>query len=319
MTVKHRHLYIFFSVLNMWLFAILILCGSSCAENGKRIKIVPNFLNDIPAEYKGNVIVKPPDFVKGVLESFNKIVRASNLTLEVMNLSEEESLYFFSSIPIPDTPERLNAEYFFSGGFDNSIGVFSFVLVSVETARTIEDCINIKQLHDQDISMVINEVVQGMFQDKKAVYEITTVKADAITDAYNSIVEYKLQTEEGVELRLKVGYDGFNANIQTVNIELANVDLKSVSRVTLLSNNGDKIYIDLVPGKKIDFNKDITPDYVLESNISKDYGVVSKGGYEVIFQFQQTESLNKVVKIYPSINPYAPQVQKLGRCWGDLP
>lgn len=315
MMVKRDHHYFPFPIVFIWIFvSIILLSNSSCAQSTRRIKVILGFLNNIPDVYRGNTIIKSPDLEKDVLYGINRIVNKmdSKLTLSVLDLSKEESMEFFLSLPVPDDPDQLNADFFLWGAFDEREGSLDMELVSVKTARSIGSSIKLTQPFESGIAGEIIDTIRIMLSDDAKLNDITTVKAGGIIDAYDSVVQFKLRTVEGVDLRINVDYDGLHEYVQGINFKQNNAGLSFSPRLTLTCDDGHLIYINFGPEGKANPNNDISTNFDPNGNndTMKEFTVKSQEEYEIIFQFKWTGGSISDVQIRPKTNPYTPQTYK---------
>jgi hypothetical protein len=296
----------------LWVLVFIVsLSNSSCAQNTRKIKIIPKFLN-LPNEYRGNIINKPQDLEKVVTDGIVSKID-SKFVLNVWDLSEEEIIGFFLSLPVPNDPKQFDADFFLWGIFDGREGLLNLDLTAVKTARSISASIDLTRPLKKGIADEIIDTILLMFSDDDKVNEIATIKAGEIIDAYNSVVQYKLQTVEGVDLEINVNYDGLQEYVYGISFKQVNKEPSFSPRLTLTCDDGHLIYINFGPDGEVNPNNDILINFNPNNNIdaTKEFTVKSQEGHEIIFQFKWTGGIISDVQIHPMINPYTPQTYKI--------
>lgn len=296
-------------MISIWIFGfVMFLSNSSCAQNTLKITVVPNFL-EIPRVYRENTLITSEDFKKNIFDGIDEIVsKVGGFKLSFLDLNKEENMEFLLSLPVPNDPAKVNADFYLWGAFDERRGLLDLELVSVQTGRSLKDSIDLTQPFKNGIVIKILDVIRTMLSEDDKLRELITINADTVVDAYNSIVQYELSTIEGEDLRINVDYDGLHEYVQRVNFKSDRAKLPS--RLTLASEDGHRIYLNFGPDMDINPAIDIATNFSPADNndeFIKELIVKSQKQYELSFQFKWMNGSVNDVQIRPVINPYEPQ------------
>lgn len=227
-------------------------------------------------------------------------VEDNKLPATQKNLKLVDALeWFFTQTPLNE--KKYDSQVLLEGGFNRDCSNIWIVILGVQSSRYIMQEIPIKELSSEN---VIDKVFSALLKELSHLNKLIPIYADELLDADNSQVRYSFTTRDKKTMVINVDYDGAHEYIQSVDISIRNPVKKEGYVGCIATKEKNDICVELstengksVP-KRIFSKKPMDAPFRLTA--------VSNAGYEIYFDFKDTDSLYADVKISPKSSPYAP-------------